>query len=383
MVKHLRPRAWLQFLHLWLALTVGTIAVLTVATGTLLMFRPELEPLAYSGLYRASNGPPAPLVRVVEAVRAAHPGATLETLELPAVTHGAIRVQITTPDDTRATVFVDPATARVNGVQPQGGSAFDWLLSLHRELLMRPSALTEDTNYGHAHRLVGAVGLVLLTLLLSGAILWFPRGRSWRGVFQVRRKNAFLWNHDAHRLIGIAVLLPLAAMVAVVLPYAFFKETKAAMKAFPALEPPEAERRFGFGSDPLDLDGAVRKAEAFGPGLRAVRVQLETSPLLITLSSPQDFSRDTGAYQGDVTLGVSTSSGLVGIVQDSRTWNPAARLLGSSLYMGIHAGTWGGLPTRLLTLGVGLLTLYLAWTGVRQWWLKRLKRSRRPALQST
>jgi uncharacterized iron-regulated membrane protein len=368
-----KPRAWVQRLHLWLTLTVGAFVLLIVATGALLMFRPELEPLIYSNLYRTSPGQ-ATLTQAVENVKRAYPNATLETLELTPATHGALRVHLEISDGTPLTAFIDPGTGQVNGVQPQGASVFDWLLSLHRELLMRPTEQTEETNYGHAHRLVGVVALVLLTLLLSGVVLWFPRRNGWRTVFQVRRKNAFLWNFDTHRLIGAAVLVPLVVIVAVMLPYTFFKEFGQLKNALPALRAPEAERRFSFDSNPIDLDGVVRKAQTFEPEMQAVRVQLGTTPILVTLSSAQDFTKDTGQYQGDVTLGVSDSSGAITSVQDSRTWNPGARLLEGSLYMGIHAGTWGGIVTRVLTLLTALATLYLGWTGVRQWWLKRRKR---------
>ncbi len=371
MVKRfLKPRAWLGFLHLWVALLLGAAVLLMVVTGSLLLFRPELEPLIYPQLYKVSSGAPVSLVNVLEAVKAAYPTAQVESLELPPMTHGAIRA-VVSGADFKGDVFVDPNSGAINGVQAKHSSLFDWLLSLHKELLQRPETLAIENNYGHGHVLVGYIGFVFLFLLLTGLVLWFPKIKAWKQAFQLRRKNRFVWNYDSHRLVGIAVLIPLMASVSIILPYTFYGQSRNLLHAIGLPQTPEPERRFSFESQPLTLDGIVKKAEAFEAGAKAVSVSLDSSPILVRLSTVNDSSRNTGKYQGDLTLGISENSGAITSVQDTRQWPLGARVVDSSLYMGVHAGTWGGWVTRVLTLLAALGTMYLAWSGTRQWWIKR------------
>ena len=120
----------------------------------------------------------------------------------------------------------------------------------------------------------------------------------------------------------------------------------------------------------LATQKCVHQAEAFEVGARAVYVKPGPTTT-IRLSSLRDAGRDSGRYQGDIELTLEESSGRISKIIDTRTWNPLALAVDGRHYVSIHAGTWGGWVTRLLEFLVTLGTLYLAWTGVRQWWIKR------------
>jgi uncharacterized iron-regulated membrane protein len=260
-------------------------------------------------------------------------------------------------------VFVDPNSGRVNGFQAEDSSVFDWLVLLHKRLLVKYS---EGNDWGHW--LAGMIGLVWVLMLLTGLVLWFPKLHQWKHAFALRRKNAYIWNHDLHKLIGLLVLVPLIVIISVILPRTVggsFLDTTSYPKP---LEPKFVDQTEKGAA--TTLDGLVRKAESFEAGARAVYVKPGPTTT-IRLSSLHDAGRDSGHYQGDLELTLEESSGHITKILDTRTWNPLALAIDGSHYVSIHAGTWDGWITRLLEFLVTLGTLYLAWTGVRQWWIKR------------
>ena len=130
--------------------------LLMTVTGSLLMFRPELEPIIYRDLYRVMPGSPVPLKDVLKAVTKASPSYFVDYLELPPMTHGPIRVRVTQfGDKPDGMVFVDPNSEKVNGFQADDSSIFDWLVLLHKRLLVKYS---EGNDWGHW--LAGMIGLV-------------------------------------------------------------------------------------------------------------------------------------------------------------------------------------------------------------------------------
>ena len=328
------------------------------------MFRPELEPIIYRDLYRVMPGSPVPLEDVLKAVTKASPSYFVDYLELPPMTHGPIRVRVTQfGDKPDGMVFVDPNSGKVNGFQADDSSIFDWLVLLHKRLLVK---YPEGNDWGHW--LAGMIGLVWMLMLLTGLVLWVPKLNQWKHVFALRRKNAYIWNYDVHKLIGILVLVPLIAIIAVILPRTVGGSFLDGTSYPKALDP-----KFVDPTDkgaPTTLDGLVRKAESFEAGARAVYVKPGPTTT-IKISSLRDAGRNSGYYQGDIELTLEESNGQITKILDTRTWNPLAVAVHYNHYLSVHGGTWGGWITRLLEFLVTLGVLYLAWTGLRQWWIKR------------
>jgi uncharacterized iron-regulated membrane protein len=369
-------RRVIQFVHLWTTFLAGAFILVVSLSGTLLLFRPELEPIVYHDLYRVSAGESLGLDRAVGSVQSAFPEYEIERIELPAMTHGAYRFRVSALGDGKnGEVFVDPATARVNGFIAEDTSVFEWLLALHKRLLISANYPAEQSYLGHT--LVGLIGLAFALMLLTGLVLWWPKAKAWRQAFALRRKNAFLWNYDAHKLIGIATIIPLLAITSIILPHTFYNQANAALDS---LHWPRGEETqvFAFPGDgaPKALDDLLRAAEGTMPGARAVRIKLG-DPLQVTINATYDPSRGTGRYEGNATLYVDRYSAKVLGQTDTRAWRVAAQLVDGPMYMGIHAGSWGGLSTRVLEFLVGVGVAYMAWTGLRQWWMKRLKRRSR------
>jgi uncharacterized iron-regulated membrane protein len=362
-LRYIQPRAWIQFVHLWTSLLLGTVVLAIMLSGTLLMFRAELEPIIYRDLYQVSSGSPVPLDDVIKAVQKTYPKVFVEDLELPAMTHGAIRVNVKDFTGPSGRVFVDPNSGKVNGFQAVGSSLFDWLVLLHTKLFW-------DAGYYAGGRLVGFVGLALVLMLLTGLVLWIPRITQWKHAFALRRKNAFIWNHDVHKLVGFLVMVPLIAIISVIFPTTFYQDANDALANIGYPRGAGAELRPYKSGSPATLEQLVRTAEGIEVGAQAVRVK-PGSETKVRISSRDDVSRNTGKFQGDLEITLGRDTGRIVTVEDTRKWGVLARAIDSPLRLGIHMGTWGGWLTRLLEFLVSLGTLYLAWTGVQQWWIKR------------
>jgi uncharacterized iron-regulated membrane protein len=367
-MRYVQPRAWIQFVHLWTSLLLGTVVLAIMLSGTLLMFRAELEPIIYRDLYQVSGGSLVPLDDVIEAVQKTFPKVFVEDLELPAMTHGAIRVNVKDFTGPSGRVFVDPNSGKVNGFQAAGSSLFDWLVLFHTKLFW-------DSGYYAGGRLVGFVGLALVLMLLTGLVLWIPRITQWRHVFALRRKNAFIWNHDVHKLIGFLVMVPLIAIISVIFPTTFYQDANNALLAIGYPRGAGAAMRPYKSGSPATLEQLVRTAEGIEAGAQAVHVK-PGSETKVRISSRDDVSRNTGKYQGDLEITLGRDTGRIVTVEDTRKWDVLARAIDSPLRLGIHMGTWGGWITRLLEFMVSVGTLFLAWTGVRQWWIKRSLRNK-------
>ncbi len=368
-------RSLIQLIHLWTTFLVGIFLLIVVLSGTLLLFRPELEPVFYPSLYRVTSGESLGINAAYSNFLKAYPNNNYELLqiELPAMTHGAYRFKINALSEAQSgEVFVDPTTAKINGFMVEDSSVFAWLLLVHRRLLIPNSYPVSESYIGFT--VVGLIGLVFVLMLVTGLILWFPKINQWRHALALRRKNAFIWNYDVHKLIGILTLVPLLVIVSIALPKSFWNQANDALASINWTRgKPEQFFAFAGNGTPKSLDELIQSAEKSVQGARAVKIKI-ADPSQITINAGYDPSRGSGRYEGNVTVAIDRFTGKILGQTDTRKWSLAAQVVDSPMNMAVHAGTWGGIMTRLLEFLIGLGTVYMAWTGVRQWWLKRTKR---------
>jgi len=211
-VQRLLNRATWVKVHLYLALIAGFFFALLGLTGSISVYREELDELLNPKLViEQPEGKRQSLDKIMAAVQAAHPnryGAW--TLELPRSAHGMITVWYDKPRETffelhaPLMVSVNPYTAEVVADRFWGQTATTWLLDLHTQLQL--------DRFGW--NTVGMLGLLLAVSIGTGVYLWWP---GWRGIL-----NALKIRHhagmirlafDLHRLIGLlsaSILLLLA-----------------------------------------------------------------------------------------------------------------------------------------------------------------------------
>lgn len=354
----LRLRRLLFTLHLVVGVSAGLLLSLLGLTGSLLVFRHEIDSLLEPRLLTvAPCSAPASLDRIVAAVEAYRPEAKLQHLFLasgPSATHEAWF------SGTTVRVYLDPCTAGVLGERDADWSAMGWLFALHTKLL----------SGERGESIVGWCGIALLFLTVSGLILWWPANyRQFRERLRVKwyasRKRI---NFDLHRTGGFyaAALLVLIALTGTTL---VFKDTATAAAArltnrSPAAKPTVTPPRAGATASPLSLSELLRMSETVLPGGVVRRISFPgkpDAPLLIRKRLPYELHPNGVNY-----LYLDPYTGAVLRVDRAAEGDAGQRFLNARYPL--HIGLWGGLLTRLLHALAGLLPSVLFVTGLIMWW---------------
>lgn len=177
--------------HFYAGLLVMPVLMLMAATGAAYLFKPEIEAALYRPLMtveaRAAQADPD--AWVADANHAAKGRVT--RVEVPARADQAVRMVAEAADGQR-TVFVDPHDGRVLGSIP-GLGLMDTVKRVHSLVLLGPGP----------NMLVEVVAGWAIVMVVTGVVLWWPRGAS-GGVVTIRgRPRQRLFWRDAHAVTGV------------------------------------------------------------------------------------------------------------------------------------------------------------------------------------
>ncbi len=211
--QYLLNRAtWLK-IHLYLALIAGFFFALMGLTGSIGVYREELDRLLNPQLViEQPSGKRQSLDKIMAAVHSAHHPNRYGswTLEMPRSADGMITAWYNKPRETFFELYaplmvsVNPYTAEVVASRFWGQTAVTWLLDLHTQFRLG--------QFGW--HTVGILGLLLTVSIGTGVYLWWPGWRGILGALKIRHKNGMVrFAFDLHRLIGLlsaSVLLLLA-----------------------------------------------------------------------------------------------------------------------------------------------------------------------------
>jgi uncharacterized iron-regulated membrane protein len=209
--KWLNRKLWLN-VHLIIALGVGFIFAVLGLSGSVSVYREELDELLNPQLViEAPQGEYQSLDQIMASVKAVHPDHLGEwTLEMPHSPNGMVTAWFEKPRETYferyapLMVSVNPYTAEVVASRFWGQTFTTWLLDLHTQLQFGQ----EGWNF------VGYCSILLLLSVSSGIYLWWPGLQNFRSVLKIHT-NAGLMRlvFDMHRMAGIvsaSILLLLA-----------------------------------------------------------------------------------------------------------------------------------------------------------------------------
>jgi uncharacterized iron-regulated membrane protein len=356
----LRRWAWL---HKWTSLISTVFMLLLCITGLPLIFHHEIGHLLGTEI----EAPPLPattaradLDRVIAAAQALSPGkvpqfATLDDHEenFWFVTLGA------SPADTEhtKTIAVDARTAAVLA-QPKFDEGFIYcMFRLHVDLFA-----------GLAGKLfLGAMGLLLLTAIISGVVLYAPFMRKLDfGTVRTQRSTRIKWL-DLHNLLGIVTVVwalavgttgvlntwadlvlrywQLDQMADMIAPYqgqAMPTQLASLEQSARAAQHLEAAMKLNFIAFPGTAFSSPHHYAVFMRG---------TEPLTARLLKP-------------VLVDARTAQ-----VTDSRElpWYATALLISQPL----HFGDYGGLTLQIFWALLDIMTIAVLWSGLVLWWRKR------------
>lgn len=342
--------------HLVLGLTAGLLLTSAGLTGSLLVWRAEIDAALHPELLRVEPGPSrAPLQHAVEQVRAAFPESPVLYVRVarePRTTHTVV-VGGTEPRQ----VFVDPYRGTVLGARGETETFANALFHWHHTLFAGETG----------ERVMGATALLLLAMVATGLVVWWPGMRrlgqgllvKWRRAGWKRR------NFDLHRAGGFwsTAFLVLVAVTGSSL--VFHDAYMAGLNrvtgspprpAAPVVEPVP-------GAPALPLDRLVEMAMARLPGgeLTVVTLpQAATAPVVVRGKVDAELHPN-----GRNFLYLHPQTGQFLAAEHALT-APAGTRAYNILYP-LHIGRWGGTLTRVLYSLLGLVPLGLLVSGVLMW----------------
>ena len=355
--------------HLWSGLLLGAYLLIVGLTGSAIVFRGEIEDAVHSQLTRVAPGEKAvPVQPLLDAAGQVEPGARFHTINLPTHPRQSLSIWGHDAQGRSFHVYFDPWTGAHLGRDLAGDNRTEWLYELHTNLLG-----------GSTGELINGVAAVLTcALLASGLVVWWPgAGRILSEGLSYRRRAS--WKRrsfDLHRLVGFwsAALLLLVTVTGVWFvfpaPFRWLAETvtrSSSHEGSPASDP--AHRHL----TRISLDEALRSASSVLPEAAPNWIRLPSDPadvFSIRKRLPWEWRLDGMNY-----IHIDPQTGAVVRADLHSSATPAQRLLRT--FFPLHAGTFGGLTTRVLWVLLGLTPGVLMISGTLMWW----NRVVRPALR--
>ena len=350
-------RRTLWVIHSWLGLKLSVMMSFILVTGTLAVFsyefdwllNPEMRVLV-PGKQGNAQHPAATWGQIYASARAAYPDGELNALLAPPDPWWAVQAVFEAPSGELLRIWIDPYTAEYRGVTGWF-NVQRFFRQTHRHLML-PNAIGIP--------IVCVFSFVLIISMVTGIILY---KRFWSGYFRAPRfhRGIRYWMGDLHRLGAIWSLwfIPVIALTGVW--YLAEKSLGGAAPPLPMPEPSFAqdlELPIGFSS--IDLDRIVTIAREHEPDLdvREIFFPRRASDSIAVRGQARAIlvrSRANAVYVDPLTFAVTGShrGEQLGVHQ---------RL--SEMADPLHFGTWGGLVTRFIWFGFGLVLSGLSLTGV-------------------
>lgn len=322
------PRLLLRRIHLVVSLVAGFWLAASGIAGSLLVFGDRLDQAMHPQLFQVRGAGNASLDRVIAAAEQASSG-TATRVRLAGSQTPVHEVWIDCDDCRR--VWVDPSTARVNGIRAAHGTTRTFLHELHRRMFFRGA--------GDIGAAIG--GVALLALAITGLTL------GWRGGFRLRLGGFRRSNYELHRVGGLlfSPLLMIAATTGI-----YF--IQAGLRATSAADPTPIR---------TTIDPLVRRAQLEFPSAETTWVTLTGKELVVRFRQQAEKHPNGRTFvridplRGEI---VGSSDALAA---------PRSKKFFDNLYP-LHIGATGGTAHRLLLVVAGVMPSFLFASGLLIWW---------------
>lgn len=395
-------------IHLWLSIPFGLIITLVCFSGAMLVFENEANEWFRRDLYYVETvkGSPLPMDKLLEKVATTLPDSVAVTgVSISSDPGRAYQVSLSKPR--RASLYVDQYTGEVKGKSERSGF-FMFMFRMHRWLLDSMNPGNEGIFWGKM--IVGVSTLLLVFVLISGIVIWWPRTRkALKNSLKITATKGWrrFW-YDLHVAGGMYALIFLLAMALTGLTWSFPWYRTAFYKVFGVEVQQRAAQGHEQKSDAQKRNTKLaahrekkREGNEVRKGERSRRPENNhsdmysvTSPFVYWQEIYDKLRRQNPEYKQ-----ISISSGTASVsfnrfgnqrASDRYSFNTDnGEFTETSLYQhqdksgkirgwiySVHVGNWGGMFTRILTFIAALLGAALPLTGYYLW-IKRLIKVRK------
>ena len=395
-------------IHLWLSVPFGLIITLVCFSGAMLVFENEVNEWFRRDLYYVETvkESPLPMDKLLEKVATTLPDSVSVTgVSISSDPGRAYQVSLSKPR--RASLYVDQYTGEVKGKSERSGF-FMFMFRMHRWLLDSMNPGNEGIFWGKM--IVGVSTLLLVFVLISGIVIWWPRTRkALKNSLKITATKGWkrFW-YDLHVAGGMYALIFLLAMALTGLTWSFPWYRTAFYKVFGVEVQQRAAQGHEQKSDAQKRDTKLaahrekkREGNEVRKGERSSRPENNhsdmysvTSPFVYWQEIYDKLGRQNPEYKQ-----ISISSGTASVsfnrfgnqrASDRYSFNTDnGEFTETSLYQhqdksgkirgwiySVHVGNWGGMFTRILTFIAALLGAALPLTGYYLW-IKRLIKVRK------
>ena len=395
-------------IHLWLSVPFGLIITLVCFSGAMLVFENEANEWFRRELYYVETvkGSPLPMDKLLEKVATTLPDSVAVTgVSISSDPGRAYQVSLSKPR--RASLYVDQYTGEVKGKSERSGF-FMFMFRMHRWLLDSMNPGNEGIFWGKM--IVGVSTLLLVFVLISGIVIWWPRTRkALKNSLKITATKGWrrFW-YDLHVAGGMYALIFLLAMALTGLTWSFPWYRTAFYKVFGVEVQQRAAQGHEQKSDAQKRNTKLaahrekkREGNEVRKGERSRRPENNhsdmysvTSPFVYWQEIYDKLRRQNPEYKQ-----ISISSGTASVsfnrfgnqrASDRYSFNTDnGEFTETSLYQhqdksgkirgwiySVHVGNWGGMFTRILTFIAALLGSALPLTGYYLW-IKRLIKVRK------
>ena len=395
-------------IHLWLSVPFGLIITLVCFSGAMLVFENEVNEWFRRDLYYVETvkESPLPMDKLLEKVATTLPDSVSVTgVSISSDPGRAYQVSLSKPR--RASLYVDQYTGEVKGKSERSGF-FMFMFRMHRWLLDSMNPGNEGNFWGKM--IVGVSTLLLVFVLISGIVIWWPRTRkALKNSLKITATKGWrrFW-YDLHVAGGMYALIFLLAMALTGLTWSFPWYRTAFYKVFGVEVQQRAAQGHEQKSDAQKRNTKLaahrekkREGNEVRKGERSRRPENNhsdmysvTSPFVYWQEIYDKLRRQNPEYKQ-----ISISSGTASVsfnrfgnqrASDRYSFNTDnGEFTETSLYQhqdksgkirgwiySVHVGNWGGMFTRILTFIAALLGSALPLTGYYLW-IKRLIKVRK------
>jgi uncharacterized iron-regulated membrane protein len=361
-------RNWSFYLHRYLGLVVGIIAIIIGITGSILVFYQEIDTFILTqrvGQIEVTANR-LPLDVILEKVQNNYQDRknlkfdSISPLEKPDL----VQVSFTDSKELSTEINVNPYTGEILNTRVWNTSFFGRVFELHYALLAG--------NVGIV--IAGIAALLMFILSVTGLILW----PGWRRLISglTIKWNARLkrLNFDLHKVVGIISVVFLAAIAFTGFCWNFYAQTEpliyAATFSPKPVEPVSQVISEATTPTAMSLAEILQRAETALPGGKVTYIGLPTEPEAVFHVYKQ-LPGQKDKWSSEVNLDRYTGK-VLKVKDATKSLSLGDTVLNA--FTPIHYGTFGGLPTRILYVFVGLAPTILFITGLVMYRLRRRPR---------